>query len=232
MKNFASFLLVLAALALSDAANAQRQCPDDRPCIGGQYLKGSTLITEWSSADNWDNYNVRWSRPGRGETQVSVSGGRSGSFRINNVQFGTTYTVKVQGCNSSFGSSSVCSPYYENAYKMPDTDPADGVTTRTPTPVRPQTDRSSFVKAPMPTGGWRTACTDGEFNNDGRGPIFTAVCRSMVSGRPRTVKVSFDITACGANPGLDWSNGALHCQNQFSRDTEREVNRLKTLMKQ
>lgn len=85
-------------------------CAVGQPCIDNLYQTGTTIVVEWKGDQEWDAYNVRWSRPGRAETQHAVAGGRRGSFRITTVNPGVTYTVKVQGCETHVLSSSTCSP--------------------------------------------------------------------------------------------------------------------------
>src|SRR5262245_9180426 len=92
-----------------------RLCPADRPCIKQLYQSGATLVISWDGLGNYDHYNFRWTRPGKAETQSEVRGGDGGSFRINNVNPDTRYTVKVQGCNSSFLGRSRCTPWYEDS---------------------------------------------------------------------------------------------------------------------
>jgi Fibronectin type III domain len=88
-------------------------CADDRPCINNMFQNERTLIIQWTSSENYSAYNVRWSRPGKNETQIERSGGTNGDFRVTNAHAGTTYTFKVQGCNKRFLASSRCSPWEE-----------------------------------------------------------------------------------------------------------------------
>lgn len=90
-------------------------CAYDRPCIDNLSQEGNTLIIHWNGQGNYDAYNVRWSRPGKNESQVKRPGGGSGEFRVNNVHSGTTYTFKVQGCNTHFLGRSTCSPWEEQS---------------------------------------------------------------------------------------------------------------------
>ena len=108
IRSFAA-VLILAGCVLVSAApvNAQRLCPSDRPCITDDYQSGRTIIVGWSKG-NWSHFNVRWSRPGRGESQHEVGRNR---FYIRNVLPGVPYTVKVQGCRYHFLAGSVCTPW-------------------------------------------------------------------------------------------------------------------------
>jgi hypothetical protein len=100
---------------LTPGIQAQRQCPADRPCVTELYQNGSTLIIGWDGHENFNHYNFRWSRPGKAETQSEVRGGSRSSFRINNVNEGTRYTVKVQGCNRNIFGKSSCTPWSEDS---------------------------------------------------------------------------------------------------------------------
>lgn len=94
-------------------ASAQHLCPADRPCVTELYQSGSTIQIGWDGHQNFDAYNVRWSRPGRAESQFEVSGGSRGHTQITNAHSHTTYTVKVQGCTTHFLASSTCTPWAE-----------------------------------------------------------------------------------------------------------------------
>ena len=63
-----------------------------------------------------------------------TAGGNSGSFRINNVNPGMTYTVKVQGCDRDIFGYSTCTPWYE-----------DSITTASALPYGPDTCKQGFV---------------------------------------------------------------------------------------
>lgn len=66
----------------------------------------SIVVVYWGNQD-YDFYQLRWSRPGRAETQRELSGeGASGSWwALNNAWSDTPYTFKVQACYSDlFGS--------------------------------------------------------------------------------------------------------------------------------
>jgi hypothetical protein len=83
--------------------------PDDGDCV---YTNVSTardgrIIVKYSGNQDYDFYQLRWSRPGRAETQVKLrgSGSRGSSWALNNAWANTTYTFKVQACYSEvFGS--------------------------------------------------------------------------------------------------------------------------------
>lgn len=70
------------------------------------------IIVAYSGNQDYDFYQLRWSRPGRAETQSVVRGeGAAGSWwALNNPWTDTTYTFKVQACYSGwFGSD--CTPW-------------------------------------------------------------------------------------------------------------------------
>jgi len=87
-----------------------RSCPADRPCFTESYQSGNKIIFRFDGIGGWDFYNVRYNVRGGGEKQVE---NHSGSFTFNNVQPNRVYTISVQGCNSRFLRSSVCSPWAE-----------------------------------------------------------------------------------------------------------------------
>jgi hypothetical protein len=125
--------LVFWTLPVASAA-AQHGCPADRPCIQELYQNGTTIIVGWDGHEDFNHYNVRWSRPGRDETQSEVNGGNSGSFRINNVHPGVRYTIKVQGCNRNLLGESSCTPWYE-----------DSIVAESDLPFGPDTCRQGYV---------------------------------------------------------------------------------------
>lgn len=126
-----SLLLLAFAVISQTPAKAQRLCPADRPCIT-LYQVDNQLIAEWDGHDDYDAYNVRWSRPGKAEQQSEVEGGSNGSFTIKNVRAGVTYTIKVQACESNFLSSSDCTAWAEESYTTDAPPPA------APPPAAPQ----------------------------------------------------------------------------------------------
>ncbi|MFD9828490.1 fibronectin type III domain-containing protein [Tsukamurella tyrosinosolvens] len=127
-------VLGVAAPASAVPSGGQVLCAVGQPCIDNLYQTGTTIVVEWRGDQEWDGYNVRWSRPGRAETQHAVAGGRAGSFRINDVHPGVTYTVKVQGCETHVLSSSTCSPWEEAS-----------ITVRSSLPYGPDTCKQGFV---------------------------------------------------------------------------------------
>jgi hypothetical protein len=106
---------------------------EERPDITQLYQDKTDLVVGWDGHEEYDHYNLRWSQPGAADTQVEISGGRSGSFRINNVQAPTTYTVKVQGCERILGHSE-CTRWAE-----------DAITTQPYLPYGPDTCKQGFV---------------------------------------------------------------------------------------
>jgi hypothetical protein len=127
-------LFVAALVLCASSSYAQHQCPADRPCIQELYQDGTTIIVGWDGHEVFNHYNFRWSRPGRSETQSEVRGGSSGTFRINNVNGGLRYTVKVQGCNRNLLGESSCTPWYE-----------DSIVATSHLPYGPDTCRQGFV---------------------------------------------------------------------------------------
>jgi hypothetical protein len=80
----------------------------------------SIVVVYWGNQD-YDFYQLRWSRPGRAETQRVVRGeGASGSWwALNNAWSDTPYTFKVQACYSDlFGSD--CTAWAEVTYVKDD----------------------------------------------------------------------------------------------------------------
>jgi hypothetical protein len=59
------------------------------------------LIVDFQGGQPFDRYNVRWSRPGIGETQREI-GGRLTWWALANAWRNTVYTIKIQGCTSGF----------------------------------------------------------------------------------------------------------------------------------
>jgi hypothetical protein len=108
-------LLIGAAAAISASsavASTPEGCAYDRPCIKDVYAtKVGGVYLSWSATENFSNFNVRWSRPGKAVVQLEVPGGRQGSFHLKNARSRTTYTFAVQGCNTRFLASSRCSPW-------------------------------------------------------------------------------------------------------------------------
>lgn len=93
-------------------ASTPSGCAYDRPCVTRLYKsQAGGVFLQWSATENFSVYNVRWSRPGRGDTQVEVSGGDSGSFHLKNAHARTTYRFAIQGCSKRPLQSSRCSPW-------------------------------------------------------------------------------------------------------------------------
>jgi hypothetical protein len=90
-------------------------CQLDRPCTNAQVGPDNITLTIRYSEHNDiepDYYQVRWSRPGREETQHHVAGGNESTWRLDPVHYNTTYTFRVQACDSGlFGSD--CTPWEE-----------------------------------------------------------------------------------------------------------------------
>jgi len=78
---------------------------------------GRIIVQYWGN-QNFDFYQLRWSRPGRAETQSVVRGsGAAGSWwALSNAWNGTPYTFKVQACYSRFLASSDCTPWDQVTY--------------------------------------------------------------------------------------------------------------------
>jgi hypothetical protein len=94
-------------------------CATDRPCIKDVWTDGGTLRMKWTATEDFDHYNVRWSRPGKPEVQSEVSGGRDGSFQVTNDNSCTSYDLKVQGCQKPLIGSSTCTAWEETVFKTP-----------------------------------------------------------------------------------------------------------------
>ena len=76
---------------------------DGRPCIDVADYDGSRIYIHWHDSQHWDTFNVRWSRPGRDETQLEDG---AEAFTLNNAHPNTLYTFKVQACVTGiFGSN-------------------------------------------------------------------------------------------------------------------------------
>ncbi len=110
-----TLLLTPISVVQAGFGNDNIACAYDRPCIDNLYQDGNSLVIHWNGQENYDSYNVRWSRPGKDEVQIKRPGGGSGDFRVNNVYSGTTYTFKVQGCNTHFLGRSTCSPWEQQS---------------------------------------------------------------------------------------------------------------------
>ncbi|QLY28658.1 fibronectin type III domain-containing protein [Nocardia huaxiensis] len=122
-KYLAAALLAAAAAVTVLPATAQASpsiaCAYDRPCIKDLYMTDAGLYVGWDGQDSYDHYNFRWSRPGRAESQHEIRGGSAGGTTIKNAWSGTTYTVKVQGCDTDFFGSSTCTTWEERWITTP-----------------------------------------------------------------------------------------------------------------
>lgn len=80
---------------------------------------GRIIVVYWGNQD-FDFYQLRWSRPGIEEKQLKVRGsGPKGSWwALNNANPDTTYTFKVQACYSSVLGSD-CTGWKEQTYYVP-----------------------------------------------------------------------------------------------------------------
>lgn len=78
---------------------------------------GRIIVQYWGNK-NFDFYQLRWSRPGRAETQSVVRGsGSAGSWwALTGAWDGTPYTFKVQACYSRFLGSSDCTSWSSVTY--------------------------------------------------------------------------------------------------------------------
>jgi hypothetical protein len=110
-------------LIIPQLGHTEGSCAADRPCITGIWDTGNEIHVQWSGNGNYDNYNFRWSRPGRAETQSAHGGGSGGETSIKNAHSGVVYRVKVQGCNTRVLQSSQCSPWAEATYTIASGDP-------------------------------------------------------------------------------------------------------------
>ena len=116
-----STLFAALAITVPTPASATDECiatttnghgidpPDRGDCV---YMNVYTavdgrIVVEYSGNQDYDFYQLRWSRPGRAETQSRVRGsGANGSWwALRNAWENTPYTFKVQACYSDiFGS--------------------------------------------------------------------------------------------------------------------------------
>ena len=104
--------------------------------FNGKGLNGTSLAacTVQASADrvvvgymgmyDYDEWHLRWSRPGKASEQKSLAGGQGGSFTINNANANTTYHFAIQACNTNFLSSSDCTGWID--YEITTPGPAYG----------------------------------------------------------------------------------------------------------
>jgi uncharacterized membrane protein len=85
-------------------ANDVHNCPADAPCFQEAYQAGNRIIFKFNGVTGWDLYNVRF---GDGEQFEN----KSGTFILNNVKPGNTYTISVQGCHTHLLGHSDCSSW-------------------------------------------------------------------------------------------------------------------------
>jgi hypothetical protein len=100
-----------AAPSSAAVSGGQVLCAVGQPCIDNVISTASAVGVQWHADQNYDAFNVRWSRPGRAETQSEVAGGRQGTYTVNNAHPGVQYTFKVQGCIKHFAARSSCTPW-------------------------------------------------------------------------------------------------------------------------
>jgi hypothetical protein len=116
-----STLAATVALIAPTPASATEECiaatthghgidpPDEGDCV---YMRVYTavdgrIVVQYSGNQDYDFYQLRWSRPGRAESQSRVRGSGAGGswWALNNAWRNTPYTFKVQACYSGvFGS--------------------------------------------------------------------------------------------------------------------------------
>ncbi len=80
---------------------------------------GRIIVQYWGN-QNYDFYQLRWSRPGRAETQSTVRGSGAGGswWALSNAWRNTPYTFKVQACYSRFLASSDCTSWRQVTYYL------------------------------------------------------------------------------------------------------------------
>ncbi len=79
---------------------------------------GRIIVQYWGN-QNYDFYQLRWSRPGRAETQTSVGGSGAGGgwWGLRNAWRNTPYTFKVQACYRRFFGSD-CTGWRQVTYYL------------------------------------------------------------------------------------------------------------------
>jgi hypothetical protein len=112
---YRSFTAVTVACwcALVAAGHAQNLCRYDAPCFRAAYQDCHKVIFDFGGVSGFDFYNVRYATEGGGTAQVEND---SGIFVIDDAHANSTYTITVQGCNSSFLSSSDCSVWQSQSF--------------------------------------------------------------------------------------------------------------------
>ena len=73
-----------------------------------KYYRGEQILLGWDPHRGYDFYQIRWSRPGRQETQVRTV---RAWWALNNAHPGTPYDFKVQACDKPFAGRSRCTPW-------------------------------------------------------------------------------------------------------------------------
>jgi hypothetical protein len=118
------------ALIAPTQANATEQCigtttnghggdSESGDCVNMDVFTatdGRIIVKYWGNQD-FDFYQLRWSRPGIAEKQLRVRGSGAGGswWALNNAWRNTRYTFKVQACYSGmFGSD--CTPWEVTTY--------------------------------------------------------------------------------------------------------------------
>jgi hypothetical protein len=77
----------------------------------------TTLVAKWHSANGWYPYSkFRYSSAGGPEPQAEEWGS---DYRIYGVTPGTTYTLKVQGCEKDVFGTSDCTPWDTTTFTVP-----------------------------------------------------------------------------------------------------------------
>ncbi len=121
---FATAFALLAApfgLASASISGDQVLCAGDgRPCINNSGYDGRGITIGWRAGDGYDLFNVRWSRPGRDDTQVEVRGLQ---FVLSPVHPGTVYHFAVQSCVTRTFQSSRCTAWDEQDVRTAPSDP-------------------------------------------------------------------------------------------------------------
>ena len=110
--------LVLVLASGVNLAVAHAVCAGDRPCFDKVYMDGpTTLVATWHHYSTVGHFiQFRYSSPGGPEPQERTSGDE---FRIYRVQPGTTFTLKVQGCEEFVLGPSDCSPWDTTTFTVP-----------------------------------------------------------------------------------------------------------------
>lgn len=230
---FAACCIATIQTARADSfTNDVQNCPIDRVCDPSIRIDGNKLIFSWvSSGPSYDKYNIRWSRPGRGEEQHETPGGTKGQFTITNFGANIAYTFKVQGCNNKTLGGSDCTPYNEVTYTTPGANTGNQPS-QPPQPPKAiskavmqeaEAQRRAAAAAhwksiPLPGGQWSQVCTNGHWDElaDLSARFFVASCRSgfLPDGRPAIKQLGIDVrrNCSPANTNIKLANGSLQCE--------------------